>query len=595
MLNTNSLQKKSFWGLRISLVIVAIAISFFLVKSFKARAQNNPDVETVTTTVTVGNSAPSFTTHPYEDPASTTTAPTSAGSNVTFRATATDSNAESYYLLVCSTGSATATNGGAPTCAAGATTYCTSALTASGSATSCSYTTKTTTPLDSFSNPWYAFVCDNNAAAASCSSASQGTASDGSESPFYVNHAPTFTAISTTPSTPAVDPGSSVTWTATAADSDVPGPIDPADPSAVRLLVCKTNSMANGVCTGGAWCSSSTTGVLSNPSCTYNVPGVAADGQFDAYVFVVDQYNTAADSALQGSLSAFTINNTTPSVTNVTLNSGNAILPEEATTKSIPVTAIVTDTNGCSTSEITNVYAYVYRSGITYAGCDAAGKSNPNNCYAEIACTQNAGSCNAGTGAATYSCNINLQYYADPTDTGTQYDAQNWLATVKAIDDDSASSYTEITNGVELNSLIAFSVEDAINYGSLGVGEANDPLDRTLLTTATGNVGLDQEHSGIPNMCTNYHAQTNPTCATVVGTQIPVGYQKYALSGVAYASATALTTSPVEIELNIPKVTSSTPTTGTTYWGISIPAGTLAGTYNGANTITAVKGEIANW
>ncbi|HQA99316.1 MAG TPA: hypothetical protein PLG10_03745, partial [Candidatus Dojkabacteria bacterium] len=67
MLNTHSLQKKSFGILRISFVIVAVAISFFLIKSFETRAQ---DTETVTTTVTVGNSAPSFTVAPYEDPAS---------------------------------------------------------------------------------------------------------------------------------------------------------------------------------------------------------------------------------------------------------------------------------------------------------------------------------------------------------------------------------------------------------------------------------------------------------------------------------------------------------------------------------------------
>ena len=581
MLNTHSLQKKSFGILRISFVIVAVAISFFLIKSFETRAQ---DTETVTTTVTVGNSAPSFTVQPYEDPASTTTAPTAIGANVVFRATATDSNAESYYLLVCSTGSATATNGGAPTCAAGATTYCTSSLTASGTATSCSYATQSTNP---FTNPWYAFVCDANAAVAACSSSSQGTASDGSESPFYVNHTPLFTAISTTPSPATVDPGASVKWDATASDPDVPGPISGTDPSAVRLLVCKTNAMSNGTCTGGAWCTSSATGVLDNPSCTYTVPGVSADGQFDAYVFIVDQYNVASISATQGTNSSFTINNIAPTVTNVTLNGGNDINLEEATTKAVSVTATVTDTNGCSTSEITNVYAYVYRSGITYNTCSAAPTSNPNNCYKGIACTQDAGSCNAGTGAATYTCTVNLQYYADPTDLNTQFPAQNWLASIQAIDDDGEDPVAHITTGVEVNSLVAFSVQDEINYGSLGVGEASDPL-KTLVTTATGNVGLDQEHSGAANMCTDY-----PTCSG--GTPIPVANQKYALSATTYALATALSTSAVEVELNIAKVTSATPTTGTTYWGISIPSGTVAGTYNGANTITAVKGEIANW
>lgn len=181
-----------------------------------------------------------------------------------------------------------------------------------------------------------------------------------------------------------------------------------------------------------------------------------------------------------------------------------------------------------------------------------------------------------------------MQYHADPTDINTQFDAQNWLATVKATDDDSSGHSAESSSGVELNSLVAFSIEASISYGSLGVGQANDPLDRTLVTTATGNVGLDQEHSGASEMCTDY-----PTC--LGATPIPVGYQRYGLSAVAYSSGTVLTVTPVEVELNVPKVTTSTPTTGTTWWGISIPAGIVAGTYNGANTITAVKGEIANW
>lgn len=91
-------------------------------------------------------------------------------------------------------------------------------------------------------------------------------------------------------------------------------------------------------------------------------------------------------------------------------------------------------------------------------------------------------------------------------------------------------------------------------------------------------------------MCTDF--ENYPTC---LGETIPVGQQRYYLSSVAYASGTPLSITPTEVELNIAKVTSPTPTTGTVWWGISIPAGTLSGTYNGANTITAIKGEIANW
>ena len=63
----------------------------------------------------------------------------------------------------------------------------------------------------------------------------------------------------------------------------------------------------------------------------------------------------------------------------------------------------------------------------------------------------------------------------------------------------------------------------------------------------------------------------------------------------AYSSATALTTSAVEVELNLAKPTSTTAVTKNTWWGIEIPSGTLPGEYTGENTITAIKGETANW
>jgi hypothetical protein len=90
-------------------------------------------------------------------------------------------------------------------------------------------------------------------------------------------------------------------------------------------------------------------------------------------------------------------------------------------------------------------------------------------------------------------------------------------------------------------------------------------------------------------MCTDY-----PTCSA--GTPIAVSYQKYALATLtAYSSGVALSTTPTEAELNVPKATTGTPTTMDTWWGIYIPAGTQTGEYSGENTITAVKGETANW
>lgn len=553
--------------LKVSLAIVVIAFSFILVRSFRTFAQ---DTQNVTTTVTIGNAAPAFTAGPSESPATSTTDPISSGGVVTFSATASDSNGQDYYLTVCNSAGITAHANSAGTCTG--TEYCHSNVTISGTATSCTYTTSGS---DSYSNPWFAYVCDGDTGAASCSSAGQGTGDSGS--PLFVNHAPTFSTI--TNDSPA-NPGETVTWNATASDPDYAL----ATPeNTVKLLVCKSANMSAGVCTDGSWCESSA--VASNPSCTYTVPSVAEDGTNTAYVFVVDQHDTPAAGAAQGTESNFTVSNVAPTVTNVYINDGDPITLTESTTTSVPVTATVTDKNGCSTSEITTVHAYAYRSGAT---CTSTANSNGNNCYAQISCTQDVGTCDTLEGSVDYTCSVPIQYYADPTVADTPFASENWIGRVSATDDDTTSGSASST-GVEMNALIAFDVTTEINYGSLGIGEILDAtaLPQQLITTPTGNVGLDQSHLGT-QMCTNY-----PTCTG--GTPIPVGQQHYGLTAVAYSSGTPLTTTAAEVELNVPKVNNGTVTTKTTFWGIQIPSGTLAGTYTGQNTITAVLGEIANW
>ncbi|MFZ6022616.1 MAG: hypothetical protein ACOYT9_04105 [Patescibacteria group bacterium] len=78
---------------------------------------------------------------------------------------------------------------------------------------------------------------------------------------------------------------------------------------------------------------------------------------------------------------------------------------------------------------------------------------------------------------------------------------------------------------------------------------------------------------------------------------IPVANQKYGTTAFTYSSGgTALSTTPVEIELNVLKTTSvGTPATKSLYWGIAIPGSISFGTYTGTNNITAIKGESNEW
>ncbi len=559
----NTIQKRMHKTAKFVLASILLLVLSALLLTHTSRA------DLVTTSVTVGNSPPEFTAGPAENPASTTANPANVGSDVTFEATATDANAENYYFAVCKTNSITANNGAAPTCGGG--NWCISSSTSSGSQATCSYTTLVG---DSESSAWYGFVCDNNASASACSLSSQGTGDSGS--PFEVNHRPGFTAISN--DSPR-NPGQDVTWTATASDTNTG--------DTVKLIVCKTAGITGDDCDGGAsdrWCASGYE--ASNPSCSYSIPVPTVSGSNDAYVYIVDNHLFAADSAHQGSNVPFTVSNVSPVVSNVTLNSGADITLTEGTTTNAEITATVTDNNGCE--DISTVTTNVYRAIAPGNGavCDTAGEADDNNCYFEVSCSVVA-SGNTCTGSADtsadYECTAAIQYHADPTVTGSQYPDHEWYSTVVAVDGGAASHSAEVAVGVQMNTTIGYDVTDAINYGALSVGDSNDPLDKTTVITATGNVGLDQELSG--------------TDMVDGANSIPVANQKYALtSSTAYASGTTLSGLATESLLNCPKTTiAASPSTKNTWWGLHIPIGTPSGNYSGTNTIVAILSNSTNW
>lgn len=400
----------------------------------------------------------------------------------------------------------------------------------------------------------------------------------GSEQNSSGGTAPIFTNFS---NNGGVNPGSSITFTATASDGDSEN---------VFLVVCKTAGISGTACDGGSsdtYCTSSS--VLSNPSCSYTEESVKPDGSYSVYPYVFDINNTPSSSSLQGAEDNYTVNNVSPVVSGVALNSGSSITLTESSNTSVSLTATVSDNNSCDGTEISSVLGYLYRSGVSYSGCDTSAEADNNDCYPEINCSMDGGSCIGSSDAsATFTCTASVAYYADPTDSNTVYDTENWLDTIKAVDDDSATDSLEVSTGVEMNSLIAFNISTSVNYGPLDVGQGNDPLDKTTVITPTGNVGLDHECSAPNDMCTDY-----PTCS---GSKINVGYQKYALaSSTSYSSAIALSLTDTEVETNVFKPTSTSPSTKSLWGGLLVPSGTNPGVYSGAISITGIKGETGGW
>lgn len=264
-----------------------------------------------------------------------------------------------------------------------------------------------------------------------------------------------------------------------------------------------------------------------------------------------------------------TVGNAAPSVSVVTLNSSSAITLVENNTRTVYATSTVSDGNGCST--IIGVTTDFYRSGVTAASCDTPGEANSNNCYSRSSCTVVAGTCTGGVDTtADYVCSAALQYYADPTDSGT-YSAQTWTATTYVTDGAATSS---ASGSAELNTLAALDVTSSISYGTLAANTDTGSANSTTTVTNTGNTNIDPDLSG--------------TVMSSGGDTIAVAQQKYSSINFTYSSGTStLSTTPTSINLALPQRTSGV-VTANVYWGIGIPAGTNAGSYTGTNTFTAV-------
>ncbi len=588
--------KKTIPWIAVLAVIVLVVIVGLNFKDLKVQA------DTADTTVVVGNAVPSFTVDPVEDPAShsgtgtgdTANNPTNVGSNVTFKATATDTNGDNYYLAICKSAAVTpGTGGGAPTCDGGE--WCISSSTSSGSEASCTYTALAG---DNESNAWHAYACDAASSSQECSSVSQGTGNSGS--PFYVNHLPTFTAYQ---DDSGKDPGETVTWTTTSEDPDS----DAADDT-VTLYVCTTSNFTSGgspACDDGEWCHDASPGT-SDSSCTYDIPSVYPDQNLSAYGFIVDNHGLAASGGSQGTDSTLTVDNVAPSITDTTIalkdtdGTGNLELTtEEGETEGFYVEFVVADNNSCQTSasgnEIASAVVHIRMSEIAQASCDDDAEDNNNNCYANAHTGIN-GSCSqdesvdacSGTSDSTvgWKCVFPLQYHADPTVAGDYLKAAYiWLAAVKATDDDGFDTgLVDDSDGTELDTLVMYDVDNgsaSINYGSLSPEDTS--ADQTNTIEATGNVGLDTTLYG--------------TDMTSGGNTIAVGQQKYDTAANPYGSMTALLVDPgAELELNVGKtITTGSPAYANIHWKIQIPTAQEAGTYTGTNTIVGKVSESAGW
>jgi hypothetical protein len=298
---------------------------------------------------------------------------------------------------------------------------------------------------------------------------------------------------------------------------------------------------------------------------TITISSITGDGTLGISIASSTASDTAGNYVLATDPSTMfdVVNNDLPIASSVSIDSGvSPIILLPGTTTNVVCSGTVIDIDGYE--DIASVTAKLYRSDVG-AG---TGDDNANHytLTSDSECIPSGGSENT----ETYTCTFPVQFYADPTDAGSTYEAQNWICEMTPSDNVGAG--TADTSTIEVATLKALSVSPAINYGSLNPGQ-NSTDDHIAVVTNEGNVATGFDISGNDLNCS-------------IGPSIPVGNQQYGTSSISYGSGTPLSGTSTNSGVNLSKPTQSTSTViQDTYWQVSVPVG-VKGTCSGVTSFT---------
>ena len=511
------------------------------------------------------NNAPAFIVSPKDNGLSSST-PVNFGNPITFTGTATDTEGDDYYLAICQSAGIVAQNNAAPKCQT--VTLCTSTPVLSSVEATCDYVAATTSEIMN----WVAYVCDKKlgigVSKCATTSALYGTDED---SPFYINHRPVLTSISTY--APTSSPGELYTINTVSSDGDV---LNGAD--TMSLVVCQTNSADPTGCTNGDEVCSNLNASGSNISCSFTPPVPSAEGTTNYYGFLYDMHDLEASTSPK--TSSYTINNVMPELGTLSfvglpvINGSSSIILNlrGAPDTQVSVTVPVSDLNGCS--DITSASSRIYMTG-TSSSCSA----DKNSCYfatSPVNCVKT--NCLAGSATADYTCTVGMKYYAVSTDSynasSTQYD---WRANINVFDSSGLPTPAS-SDGVELISNLGIDVtEPVINFGqTLSAGQNSGAVNQQTTVVNAANSPLDVNLSGSDMFGS-------------LGGSIGVNNLQWKLnSNFSYGFGSALTSFDTLVNTGIIKATSTTDTWKRFYWGVNVPGGSYPAAYNGSTTFSAV-------
>jgi len=251
-----------------------------------------------------------------------------------------------------------------------------------------------------------------------------------------------------------------------------------------------------------------------------------------------------------------------PVASDVSINSGaGSISLTEGTTTNVVVTATVTDDNGCE--DITGVTVKFYKTAM------GAGAADDENNHYTVTTPTDVVKNSCVSLVATYTATIPVWYYADPAE---------WTTQVTPTD---GTDGTASTDTITINTLIALSVTDTIDYGPLALGADTGAGDATTTVTNTGNASIGVQVDG--------YGASDSDGKSMICTfgSILLANEKYSkTASTAYASKTALTdTATTVVDFSIAQRTDGA-TTGDIYWGFGMPANGVGGSCTGTVVFT---------
>ncbi len=258
-----------------------------------------------------------------------------------------------------------------------------------------------------------------------------------------------------------------------------------------------------------------------------------------------------------------------PAVLSWSLNNDQPIYLVEGEETIVYATGTVSDVNGYE--DLLYATTTVYRSGVTGMCTD-----DDNNCYRINSLDCPFMNCSGNT--CDVECAFAMQFFADPTDEGSTFELEDWKADLYLLDM-SSNEATSTSDGVDVKTLWAISaITGNINYGTLNLGEDTGGFNINSQVQNTGNTEIDIQVEGTDLI-------NGPS-------SIPAGNQLFSTTTFTYSECViceALSGSATDIEVDLPKPTSTTPITDDLFWGLYVPTGVNATTYYGQNTFYATQ------